>query len=511
MDNLKKLKSFKKVKSMYKINLSVLCLTITVLAFVSARADVPTPSPTPATAVIQVKKGGNPVPLKDALSNEGGKRTLTLNTNEVVELLREGDVKLQSSNENSVRVLDGKYLVGLAPGTESVITATKDGALAAIEGVDNFIVKVLDADSGKEITAQSTFLPYKSVKDNFGKKFAQSFFVIQVDIRNDTEDQQFIVQTIEAMIDPNQCIKARSLYGDFDVERCLDVFDSFFIFPMQQFPVRGEEVIGSAKADLNRSNRNIGFRILKFSADMGTILTGFAGVLGPDGVKGVNVLGTTVTSAANLLFPDTAADKLENLRNAIPPEDVIIQSKKSKTFNIFIPTERVFFSASWQKYIKPARDADEDAFRLKAVLDMLLVSTATGVMVDNDAPKVQVKSDDKIENLQKKFNITNLRGAFDQSVDIRGALRTLQLKVKSSDSGTQKAAKNKIINALNILKGKDSTKDLLTGYDPAKASDKSAEELLGILIKAIDEASDTMDKPEVLVQRTADISDALNK
>jgi len=254
-----------------------------------------------------------------------------------------------------------------------------------------------------EIVAKSTFLPYKTVKDNYGKKFAQSYFVIQVDIRNEKFDQQFIVQTLDVILNPNQCSLGKELYAKFDVAKCEKIFDDYFVFPNVQQSIRREEVIGTGKADLNRSNRNIGFRILAFSAAMGSILTGFDGVLGPDGVKGINVLGTTVTAAANGLFPNTADEKLENLKNALPTEDVIIKSNESKTFNIFIPTERVFWKDSWERYTRPTKNTDKDTYSLKVILDLLLISSATGVLVDNNAEKVVVRSDDSLRRQTQNF------------------------------------------------------------------------------------------------------------
>ena len=444
-----------------------------------------TPTPTPAITTIGVKKGTGVVPLKDALTEENGKKVLIIDKSQIVELSTEAGVTLQSENEGSVKILDNKYLLGITADTEAEILVTKDGEKANISDVDKFTVKVKDADASRQIIAQSTFLSYKTVKDNFGKKFAQSFFVIQVDIRNETLNKQFIVQTLDVIIDPNQCWNGRFLYEGFNSNLCIATFKKYFIFPAAQQGVRREEVIASGKADLNRSNRNLGFRILAFAAGMGSILTGFNGVLGPDGVKGVNVLGTTVSAAANGLFPNTADEKLENLKNAVPTEDVIIKSKESKTFNIFIPTERVFYEDSWKEYIKPARNSSQDTYTLKAVLDLLLLSSATGVLVDNDAPKVQVKSDDNLKNQKQKFNIVGevpksfvvtSREAVKVLDDLEKALETVGTKdnavkvlrdivaslnedkdlerLLSNEKVTTESGGKAIIAALRIIKGK---------------------------------------------------------
>ena len=356
------------------------------------------------STTIRILKEGKEVPIADVLTEVDGKKVLVINKGEVVELFVDDGVRLDSSKKDSVEVLNGNILKGKIVGAEAVITAKKGtDTTLTIKDVDKITVKVVDEDASQQVIAQSTFLPYKTVKDNFGKKFAQSYFVIQVDIRNETLDKQFIVQTLDVLVDPNQCYNGRFLYEGFNSQKCIEVFKQYFIFPTAQQGVRREEVIASGKADLNRSNRNVGFRVLAFLSGMGSILTGFNGVLGPDGAKGINVLGTTVTAAANGLFPNSADEKLENLKNAVPTEDVIIKSKESKTFNIFIPTERIFYKDSWKQYIKPARDSNVDTYTLKSVLDLLLLSSATGVLVDNAAPKVQVKSDDNLRRQKEKF------------------------------------------------------------------------------------------------------------
>jgi hypothetical protein len=335
----------------------------------------------------------------------------------------------------------------------------------AAEGIGDLLVAVEDVDAGRPIVAESTFLSYKVVKDNFGKKFAQTFFVVQVDLRNEKLDKQFIVQNVSVIIDPNQCIGARQIYNNFDQDDCLAIFDTHFVYPTAQFGTRSDEVLGTGKADLNRSNRNVGFRILEFSAAMGTVLSGFNGVLGPDGVKGMNVLGTTVSAAANRLFPNTADEKYESLRKAQLSEDMIIKSKESRTVNIFIPADRIFYDESWKLYIQSARSATADSYKLKVALDMLLLSTATGVLVDNDAPRVEVRSGDNVANQVTKFGIQNLlRLAYTQSTRVRELRRQLLREATSSDAAVKTAVKPKLIKAL-------------TGMQQAAAADDAKLEL----------------------------------
>lgn len=432
---------------------------------------------------IRIVKNGKETAITDALTEVGGKNVLMISKGSLTELIVDSGVRLESSKPEAVEILNGNILKGKIAGGEAEITAKKDAnKQLTIKGVDKLIVKVADEDLNRQIIAQSTFLPYKTVRDNFGKKFAKSYFVIQVDIRNDTLNKQFIVQTLDVLIDPNQCWNGRFIYEGFDYVSCLTTFKKYFIFPTAQQGIRREEVIATGKADLNRSNRNVGFRILAFAAGMGTILTGFNGVLGPDGVKGVNVLGTTVTAATNGLFPNTADEKLENLKNAVPTEDVIIKSKESKTFNIFIPAERVFYRDSWKEYIKPPQDSSRDTFTLKSVLDLLLLSSATGVLVDNDAQKVQVKSDDNLQNQREKFDLkTALAKALSDTDKIDLIFSQLALEIgETSSKDTKEKASRKMIYALKLLKAKseETNSSMALGTPISINENAKAEDLL---------------------------------
>ncbi len=308
-------------------------------------------------------------------------------------------------------------------------------------------------DANQQIVAKSTYLPFKTVKDRFGKKFAQSYFVVQVDIRNEKLDKQFIVQTIDVLFDRRQCRFAQLVDESFSRNDCENIFDKYFFFTNSKEPVSGDDVIATGEADLNRSNRNVGFRVLAFSASIGSILTGFNGLIGRDGIKGINVLGTTATAAAEVLFPNTADQKLENLRNAVPTEDIIIKSKESRTFNIFIPTERVFWKKSWEEYIKPARDSEPDAYKFKVILETIMLSSATGVLVDNDAEKVKVRSDDSLRRQSEKYR--SIAESTDEEAEraelFRATTQLLQNNLASQNVAVSNEATGKLRNIITEL------------------------------------------------------------
>ncbi|HMT08620.1 MAG TPA: hypothetical protein PKA82_11500 [Pyrinomonadaceae bacterium] len=444
---------------------------------------------------VSIEKGGKKIDLSQVLTDENGKKVLILTKDEFVEFALDPGVVLKSSDTSSVDVLGDRTIKGVTVGKTAVITAQKPaGTDLTIKGVGKLTVMVVDAISTRQITAQSTFLSYNTVRNNFGKKFAKSYFVIQVDIRNETLDKQFIVQTLDVLVDPNQCYNGRYLYEGFNYTECLSVFNTYFKFPTAQQGIRREEVIGSAKADFERSNRNVGFRILAFVSNLGTILTGFEGVMGPDGYKGINLIGTTFTAAANGLFPDTSAEKLENLKNALPTEDVIIKSKESRTFNIFIPTERIFYNDSWAKYIQPPQTSETSTHSFKSVLDLLLLSSATGVMVANDAPKVQVKSDDQLQKQAQKFGLAIAPSTETdrlRSLAYNNRLVRLESDLKSGGIPADKAEKSLQAIALAL---KNELRFI--GFLEAKKIDGTSK--AADIIKAIDELISTLGKEDAI-------------
>jgi len=443
------------------------------------------------STTIRVVQKGKLVSIANTLTKGDGDAVLVIDENEALRTFTEEGVRLVSSNQNAVAVLNGTILVGVSADTEAVITAVKGDQTLTFDGLDSLTVRVREPGSERHVVTEATFLPFKTVKDNFGKKFAQSYFVVQVDIRNEKEDQQFIVQTVDVMLDPNQCDSSIQIYHGFKPSVCRDIFDKFFKFPRAQQGVRSQEVLAAGKADLNRSNRNVGFRILSFSAAMGTILTGFNGVLGPDGVKGMTVLGTTVAAAASGLFPNSADEKLENLRSSLPTEDVIIKSKESKTFNIFIPTERVLWQDSWNEYIKPARDSGGATYEFRAVLEVVLLSSATGVLVDNDAPPVTAKSGDRADAQVERFQLNEVPPEFfATATEANAALAVLRDDLLSSDltkepgSGlTKKQNAEAVLRAILASLRADSSLKTFTDKESSITAESDGESIRKALLR----------------------------
>ncbi len=364
----------------------------------------------------------------------------------------------------------------------------------------------IENDARMEVVARSTYLPFKTVKDRFGKKFAQSYFVVQVDIRNDTLDKQFIVQTVNVTFDRKQCRFAKAFLDEnFDQKTCDDTFDKNFFFTNSKLPVTSEDIIATGEADLNRSNRNVGFRILAFTATFGSILTGFSGLIGRDGIKGINVLGTTATAATAGLFPDSSARKLENLRNAVPTEDVIIKSKESRTFNIFVPTERIFFKKSWSEYIKPARDSDDGALKLKLILETIMLSSATGVLIDNDAPTVEVRSDDSLRRQAEKVRESNFTQAEISNIKTYSATMSL-LQKNLRNAATEPGATASLKAILAELKTKAVIKDVLATNESLKnVNDKSTGEEIFQAIRILTRELNSKENGTELQQQVRDI------
>lgn len=313
-----------------------------------------------------------------------------------------------------------------------------------------------ECDKNK-ITAEPTFLSYKTVRDNFGKRIGDSFVVIQINIRNESPTSQFFVQDIAVLLDPNQCQKAAEFYNEVGVvmprkenrsikagqngqsqneesdqedetlpidplvaeqltaaradraksandrlAQCLTYFNEQFAYPTQFSPVARDTVLGVATANLNRSPRNIFFRGLRFAADMGGVLTGLS-LLGPDGVKGFNFLGTSVYNSADTALPSISQAKMENLRRTLPEGNVVVSSREAKIYNIFIPTDRFFSKTTWEMYKKKTNKMDDEALKLRRMIELMLVSSVRGVMISSESPSVTLKPGGGANELRESF------------------------------------------------------------------------------------------------------------
>lgn len=243
----------------------------------------------------------------------------------------------------------------------------------------------------KEIVLAPTLLSYKQVKDNFGKRIADTHIAVQVSIENADVDRQFILQDLRADIDPNQCAYANNYYRRFDAARCEEMFNQYFLFPIAYAPVQQSSLLASASIGQVHNPRNFAFRLLEFSAQMGGALTGF-NFVGRDGKAGLSVFNGTFLNSAKSAFPDLTLGQMTQLTQQAYKPNTVVNSKETGSYTIFIPTDKLFSKETWKLYKQDPGNASAEALRLRQLLQLVISVTAIGVHVKSDSPTPESKS-----------------------------------------------------------------------------------------------------------------------
>lgn len=237
------------------------------------------------------------------------------------------------------------------------------------------------ADDDEKIVPAPVFLSYKDVKDNFGRRIADSFMVVQVTVQNEN-DKQFIVQDVQIALDPNQCAVANDFYKDFNVEECKGVYDKYFKYPIVYSPTDRNLLMGVSKVGQYKNPRSFFFRVLEFAGSFGTSLTGF-NFIGRDGKAGIGILRGSFLDSTKNLIPADEAEKMNNLSENSYIANVIIESKQAKTFNVFIPTDRFFYKDTWKLYKQPPRKESIEAFEFRRLMQFFVIASVYGVHIES--------------------------------------------------------------------------------------------------------------------------------
>ncbi|MEZ5308127.1 MAG: hypothetical protein R2684_13355 [Pyrinomonadaceae bacterium] len=322
-------------------------------------------------------------------------------------------VKLSSDEETLIAIKKG--------GRAHIELIDKAGAKIELAGVKRILIDVRDEQS-RQITSDTTFLSYRDVRDNFGKRISEQYMVVQITIRNDSAHDQFYLQDISVMLDPRQCRKVQEYLSDigpykYEKERtgsggeedtigserrfkeCVDYYFDTFVMPAQMNPVARDIVLGVGDAGFARSKRRIGFSALKFAAELGSVFTGLK-LLGPDGVKGFGFLGSTILPSADTAIPDISAAKSTRLRDSMASEATIVNSRDYRVLNIFLPRDRLLSSGSWNNYkISNGKKVNDNAFKLKVYLELFLVAQVKGILITDQAPRITLEPGGGANNL----------------------------------------------------------------------------------------------------------------
>jgi len=237
-----------------------------------------------------------------------------------------------------------------------------------------------DEDDGNQIIPAPTLLSYGEVKDNFGRRIADTYVVVQVTIKNPDIAHQFLLQDLRVVFDPNECDSARDFYERFDVQACRDRYNKYLKYPIAYAPISQSALQAVASIGQNQNPRNVLFRSLDFLATMGGALTGF-NFIGRDGKAGLAVFNGTFLTSSKALLPDLTVGQLTQLTEQSYKPNTLVESKDTKTYCVFIPTNQLFSKDTWKLYKQKARDESAEALEMRRLLQLVLTVTASGIHI----------------------------------------------------------------------------------------------------------------------------------
>jgi hypothetical protein len=246
------------------------------------------------------------------------------------------------------------------------------------------IAAVAPTDSDDQVIPAPTLMSYQEVKDNFGRRIADSYLVVQVNIKNPDIAHQFLLQDLRVIFDPNECDNAKEFYEHLDVQACRVQYNKYLRYPIAYAPISQSSLQAVAGIGQNQNPRNVLFRSLDFLATMGGALTGFDFV-GRDGKAGLSVFNGTFLTASRALFPDLTVGQLTQLTEQSYKPNTLLESKDSKTYCIFIPTNQLFAKETWKLYKQKPKDSSPEALELRRFLQLVLTVTASGVHIQQAA------------------------------------------------------------------------------------------------------------------------------
>ena len=235
-------------------------------------------------------------------------------------------------------------------------------------------------DDNEQVIPAPTLMSYSEVKDNFGRRIADTYVVVQVNIKNPDIAHQFLLQDLRVVFDPNECDNAREFYSHFDSQACRDQYKNYLRYPIAYAPISQSALQAVAGIGQNQNPRNVLFRSLDFLATMGGALTGF-NFVGRDGKAGLGVFNGTFLTASKSLLPDLTVGQLTQLAEESYKPNTLVESKDSKTYCIFIPTNQLFYKDTWKLYKQKTRDSSPEAMEMRRFFQLVLTVTASGIHI----------------------------------------------------------------------------------------------------------------------------------
>ena len=237
-----------------------------------------------------------------------------------------------------------------------------------------------DSDNNDHVIPAPSLMAYGHVKDNFGRRIADGYVVVQVQIKNPDIAHQFLLQDLRVVFDPNECENAKKFYTHLDIQDCRAQYDKYLTYPIAYAPMSQPTLAAVAGVGQFRNPRNVLFRSLDFLATMGGALTGF-NFVGRDGKAGLSVFNGTFLTASKTFLPDLTVAQLTNLNDQSYKPNTLVENKDSKTYCIFIPTNQLFSKETWKLYKQSTKDSSTEALKLRQFLQLVLTVTASGIHI----------------------------------------------------------------------------------------------------------------------------------
>ena len=237
-----------------------------------------------------------------------------------------------------------------------------------------------EGDPNTQIIPAPMLLSYREVKDGFGKRIADTYIVVQVNIKNPDIEHQFLLQDLRIVFDPNQCERAGEYYGRFDISDCQSQYQKYLKYPIAYSPVAQPALQAVAMIGQNHNPRNFGFRLLDFAANIGGALTGF-NFIGRDGKAGLSVFNGTFLTASKTFIPDLTAGQLTRLTEQSYKPNTLVESKDTKTYEVFIPANQLFSKDNWKLYKQTVGNGSEESVEMLRLLQLVVTATASGTHV----------------------------------------------------------------------------------------------------------------------------------
>ena len=258
-----------------------------------------------------------------------------------------------------------KPLASAGPGTDETVSPRQD--------------KIIPAP---------TLMSYTEARDNFGRRIADNFIVVQVTIKNPDITHQFLLQDMRVVFDPNECDKAGEFYKQFKVQECHDRYDHYLKYPIAYAPTSQSALQAVAGIGQYRSPRNFFFKALDFAATMGGALTGF-NFVGRDGKAGLSVFNGTFLTASKSFLPDLTLGQLAQLTEQSYKPNTLVETKDAKTYCVFLPANQFLNKTNWDLYKKKMSKGTDEALELRRVMQLVLTVSVSGVAIEPAPAKDQ--------------------------------------------------------------------------------------------------------------------------